>query len=181
MRVVVGRVGRAHGLRGEVTVEPRTDEPDVHFAAGSVLHTDPAAAGPLTVAAVRWHAGRPLLTFAGVGDRTAAEGLRGVLLEAERDPAERPDDPDEFYDHQLVGLSVHALPDRARVGEVTEVVHLPAQDLLAVRLDGGGEALVPFVSAIVPEVDLAARTLLVDPPGGLLSPADSGPQDAGEA
>ena len=115
--VVVGRLGRPHGIRGELTVEVRTDEPDLRLAAGSVLATDPAAAGPLTVTAARWHSGRLLLAFAGVADRTGAEALRGVLLQADIDPARVPEDPAEFYDHQLVGLPV-VLADGTAVGEL---------------------------------------------------------------
>lgn len=171
MQVAVGRIGRAHGLRGEVAVDPRTDAPEVRFASGASLTTEPAAAGPLTVSATRWHSGRLLVHFAGVPDRTAAEGLRGVRLYAEVDQAERPDDPDEFYDHQLVGLAVVTV-DGVLVGELAEVLHLPGHDVLSVRAPEGREVLVPFVSKIVPEVDLPARRIVVDPPAGLLDPPD---------
>lgn len=177
MIVTVGRIGRAHGIRGEVSVDVRTDSPDERFAEGMVLPTEPAAVGPLTVRRVRWHSGRLLVTFDGLADRTAAEALRGTYLLAEIADDESPDDPDEFYDHQLVGLrmvTVHG----TEVGTVREVIHTPAQDLLAVERDGGGEALVPFVAEIVPEVDVAASRVLVDPPKGLLdlAQADEGAQ-----
>jgi 16S rRNA processing protein RimM len=174
MLLVVGRVGRAHGLRGEVLVDVRTDEPELRLAPGAVLATDPGAAGPLTVAAGRVHSGRLLLHFSGVSDRTAAEALRGVLLLADVDPDALPDDDDEWYDHQLVGLDVVAL-DGSAVGEVREVLHLPGHDVLAVTRADGSEALIPFVSEIVPEVDVAANRLVVNPPPGLLAdePADS--------
>lgn len=186
MIVTVGRIGRAHGIRGEVTVEVRTDTPDERFADGVLLATEPATAGPLTVRGARWHRGRLLVSFEGVSDRNAAEPLRGVRLLAEIGAEEATTDPDEFYDHQLVGLSV---VDRtgADVGAVSEVIHLPGQDLLAVRLESGAEALVPFVAKIVPEVDLAARRIVIDPPPGLLEvtsvdSSESGRQsDAGEA
>jgi 16S rRNA processing protein RimM len=166
VRVVVARIARAHGIRGDVVLEVRTDEPDRRLQVGSVLLTTPAVAGPLTLQDVRDHSGRLLARFLGVDDRGAAEALRGVLLEAEVDPDERPEDPEEFYDHQLVGLSV---VDRSgtTLGRVADVVHLPGQDLLAVTRSDGGETLVPFVAAIVPTVDLTGGRLVVDPPGGL--------------
>ncbi|MEE1941851.1 ribosome maturation factor RimM [Streptomyces sp. TRM 70361] len=167
MQLVVARVGRAHGIRGEVTVEVRTDEPEVRLAPGAVLATDPASAGPLTVADGRVHSGRLLLRFEGVRDRTAAEALRNTLLIAEVDPEESPEDPDEYYDHQLIDLEV-VTRDGTAVGRIEEIAHLPYQDLLVVRRTDGGEALIPFVGEIVPEVDLAAQRAVVDPPPGLL-------------
>lgn len=167
MLLVVGRLGRPHGVRGEISVTLHTDEPDERFAVGSVLQTEPACAGPLTVRAVRWHGDRFLLRLAGVEDRSAAEALRGVLLHADVDPDARPADPEEFYDRALVGLAVVTVTG-APVGEVGEVVHLPGQDLLAVRRDGRPEALVPLVSAIVTQVDLPGARIVIDPPPGLL-------------
>ncbi len=170
MDVVIGRIGRAHGVRGEVAVDVRTDEPEQRFAVGVRLQTDPASAGPLTVAAARPHTGRLLVRFREVPDRNAAEGLRGVLLtvpatEVTADPA----DAEEFYDHQLVGLRVHDQTGIA-VGEVAGVLHTPAQDLLVVRREAGGEALVPFVSELVPTVDLEHGSLTVADRPGLLDP-----------
>ncbi|MDQ1615683.1 MAG: rRNA processing protein RimM [Actinomycetota bacterium] len=167
MQVVVGRIGRPHGLRGEVSVEVRTDDPERRLAPGLTLQTDPAVAGPLTIVTGRVHSGRLLLTFEGVGDRTGAEGLRGVLLLAEIDPDERPEDPEEFFDHQLVGLLVSTVEGEP-VGEVTEMLHLPGQDVLVLRRPDGREALVPFVMEIVPGVDLEGGRLVIDPPPGLL-------------
>jgi 16S rRNA processing protein RimM len=177
--VVIGRIGKPHGIRGEVTVELRTDEPDRRFATGAVVHTQTPQGGEpygpgrptvLTVRGTRWHQSRLLVSFEEVRDRTAAEVVRGLLLAVEVDPAESPEDPDEFYDHQLVGLDV-VTSEGAQVGEVTEIVHGPAQDLLSVRADDGREILVPFVAQLVPEVDLdAGRVVVVDSPG-LLSPA----------
>ncbi|HEX2314337.1 MAG TPA: ribosome maturation factor RimM [Thermomonospora sp.] len=165
-QVVIGRVGRPHGVRGEVTVDVRTDDPGSRFAPGAVLATDPEDAGPLTIEHARWHSGRLLLRFAGVGDRSAAEELRGTWLVV--DAADLPplDDPDEFHDRQLVGLAVLTTAG-TRVGTVAEVRH-HGQDLLVVARDGGDEALVPFVAAIVPEVDLAGHRIVIDPPPGLL-------------
>ncbi|WP_327681039.1 ribosome maturation factor RimM [Kitasatospora sp. NBC_00458] len=169
MQLVVGRIGRAHGIRGDVSVEVRTDEPELRLGPGAVLSTDPASAGPLTVESGKVHSGRLLLRFAGVKDRNAAEALRGTVLIAEVDPEERPDDPEEYYDHQLIGLDV-VLLDGTPVGELTEVVHLPYQDLLTVRKADGTEVLVPFVSRIVPVIDLENQRAVIDPPGGLIDP-----------
>jgi 16S rRNA processing protein RimM len=177
--VVVGRIGKPHGIRGEVSVELRTDEPDRRFAPGSVLRTQApqggAPHGPgrppaLTVRSTRWHQSRLLVCFEEVRDRNGAEAVRGLLLAVEVDPAESPEDPEEFYDHQLVGLAV-VTADGAAVGELVEVLHGPAQDLLSVRAGDGREILVPFVAQLVPEVDLGTgRVVVVDAPG-LLSPA----------
>jgi len=168
MQLVVGRVGRPHGIRGELTVHVHTDDPDLRFAAGSVLATEPAARGPLTVASSRWHSGRLLVTFVGHADRDSAEDLRGTLLVM--DSAEvAPAGPDEFHDHELVGLSVLTVAGEP-VGVVTDVLH-QGQDLLVISPPGApgrDQILVPFVAAIVPEVDVQAGRLVIDPPPGLL-------------
>lgn len=174
-QVVVGRVGRAHGVRGEITVELRTDQPERRFAPGSVLavETPDGAAHPVesvTVVGSRWHHGRLLVRFEGFRDRNAADALRGTVLLSDVEPGESPDDPEEFYDHQLVGLDVRTT-DGDDVGRVEAVVHGPGQDLLVVAT-GDGEALVPFVSALVPEVDLRAGRVVVADRPGLLAPAD---------
>lgn len=166
MEVVVGRIGRPHGVRGDVNVESRTDDPDRRFAPGTALVTDRADRQVLVVDGYRWHSGRLLLHFEGVTDRTAVESFRGVLLSTDVDPDETPGDPDEYYDHQLVGLAVVDSHGVA-VGTVREVVH-GAQDLLVVTRPGAGDAMVPFVRALVPEVDLAGGRLVVDLPDGLL-------------
>jgi 16S rRNA processing protein RimM len=173
MQIAIGQIARAHGIRGEVTVAVRTDEPDVRFVPGATLATEPPERGPLTVAATRWHSGRLLITFEGVADRNAAEDLRGTLLVLDSAQIPAPAEPDEFYDHQLIGLGVVTavgLP----VGEVTDVRH-HGQDLLVVRRGPGsaGEVLVPFVSAIVTEVDVPGGRLVIDPPPGLLDPAEA--------
>ena len=179
IEVVVGRIGKAHGVRGEVSVEPRTDEPARRFADGTVLATRtprgdaPRGAGrpaALRVVSTRWHQSRLLVTFAETPDRTAAEALGGLVLVADVDESETPDEPDEFYDHQLVGLAV-VTTDGRPVGEVAEVLHSGAQDLLVVSTSTGGEVLVPFVSALVPVVDVAAGRLEVEDRPGLLSAA----------
>jgi len=194
MQIAVGQVVRAHGIRGEVLVAVRTDEPGARFAPGSVLPTEPPERGPLTVAAARWHSGRLIVAFEGVGDRTAAEGLRGTLLILDSAQITSLSDPDEFYDHELIGLGVVTAAGDT-VGVVADVLH-HGQDLLVVRREGApgqvtpgqvtpgqvtpgsrgreaAEALVPFVSAIVTDVDVAAGRLVIDPPPGLLDPDEA--------
>jgi 16S rRNA processing protein RimM len=173
LMVVVGRVGRAHGVRGDVAVEVRTDDPERRFMPGARLRTSSSTAATPTVVTVetaRWHSGRLLLHLVGVDDRTAAESLRGVLLQVEVDPDETPADPEEFYDHQLVGLAV-VDRDGTAIGSVVDVLH-GAQDLLVVEHEaaasGAQRSLVPFVQVLVPEVDLDAGRLVVDLPDGLL-------------
>ncbi len=233
MQLVVGRVTRPHGVRGEVSVEVRTDDPDLRFAVGRVMATDPAAAGPLVVEAVRWHSGRLLIRFAGIDDRDQAEELRGTWLTLDSAEVGPTDDPDEFHDHELIGLAVVTTSGEP-VGRVTDVRHfgqdllviepaparsaagpdagpagvpdepapdeaapgepapdkaspdkagpIPTGPALAGRGPGGpalapraqpgnglrSELLVPFVAALVPEVDVAAGRLVIDPPPGLL-------------
>ncbi|WP_061296963.1 ribosome maturation factor RimM [Herbidospora cretacea] len=165
MQLVVGRIGRPHGVRGEVTVEVRTDEPGERFAPGTRLTTDPASRGPLTVEQARWHKGILLLTLEGVHGREGAEALRDTMLVI--DSAEIPpsDDPDEFHDHQLIGLAVVSAEGEP-LGEVSDVLH-HGQDLLVVKRPGRDDAYVPFVKALVPEVDVAAGRLVVTAPPGL--------------
>ena len=238
MQLVVGRVTRPHGVRGKVSVEVCTDDPDLRFAVGRVMATDPAAAGPLTVEAVRWHSGRLLIRFAGIGDRNQAEELRGTWLTLDSAEVGPTGDPDEFHDHELIGLAVVTTSGQP-VGRVTDVRHF-GQDLLVIepaparspagpqagpaetgaaekgaaevgpvptgpaqagRLGGpalaaraqprnvlGSELLVPFVAALVPEVDVAAGRLVIDPPPGLLelgtgdaNPAGANPAALGPA
>jgi 16S rRNA processing protein RimM len=168
--VVVGRIGRPHGVRGEVTVEVRTDDPELRFAPGSVLLTEPASRGPLSVAGRRWNSEILLLALEGpagsVDSREAAEELRGTELHVPVADLPELDDPESFYDHQLVGLAVR-LTDGTALGEVSAVRHEGAE-LLVVRRSDGGELLVPFVTAIVPTVDLDGGFVVVDPPEGLL-------------
>ena len=225
MQLVVGRITRPHGVRGEVSVEVRTDEPDRRFAVGRVLPTDPAAAGPLTVDSLRWHSGRLLIQFAGVTDRSQAEELRGTWLTLDSAEAGPSGDPDEFHDAELIGLAVVTTTGQP-VGRVTDVRHF-GQDLLVIEPGPAGssgssaapqggsagsgpsvagpaptgpagrgpalaargpargaprsELLVPFVAAIVPEVDVAAGRLVIDPPPGLLELAAGEPGPAGPA
>ena len=175
MRIVVGRVGRPHGIRGEVVIGVRTDEPDLRFAAGATVDAwsipdDDGGGGRLTVASARWHSGQLLVAFAGITDRTAAAALTGSWLSVDSSQLPEFPDPDEFRDHQLIGLAVRTLAGEP-VGMVTDVLHY-GQDLLVVRR-GDDECLVPFVKAIVPEVDLPGGVLVIDPPPGLLDPAQA--------
>ena len=168
--LLVARIGKPHGLRGEVTVQLHTDDPEARFPDGAVLVTRAAAGSgvprQLTVRSTRVHRGIWLIGFEEVPDRTGAESLRGTQLFVDAADVESGDDDDGWYEDELVGLSV-VTPDGAVVGEVTGLETRAVQDLIVVRLAGGGEALVPFVEQIVPEVDLAAGRLVVDPPPGL--------------
>jgi 16S rRNA processing protein RimM len=235
MQLVVGRVTRPHGVRGEVSVEVRTDDPDLRFAVGRVMATDPTAAGPLIVESVRWHSGRLLIRFADIADRNQAEDLRGTWLTLDSAEVGPTGDPDEFHDHELIGLAVVTTLGEP-VGRVTDVRHF-GQDLLVIepasarspagpgagtaevspagagaaeagaaevgpvptgpaqsgrgpggpaqvaraqpRNGLGSELLVPFVAAIVPEVDVAAGRLVIDPPPGLLELSTGEPGQAG--
>ncbi len=167
MQVNVGRIGRPHGIRGEVVVGVRTDEPEARFAVGARLDTDPPGRGPLTVAAVRWQSGELIVRFKGIKDRTVAGELGGTWLSIDSAALAPLDDPDEFRDHEIVGLTVRTAAGVV-VGEVTDVLH-HGQDLLAIKpASAGPEVLVPFVKAIVTDVDVAGGTLVIDPPPGLL-------------
>ncbi|MFF5974693.1 ribosome maturation factor RimM [Streptomyces sp. NPDC012769] len=167
MQLVVARIGRAHGIKGEVTVEVRTDEPELRLGPGAVLHTDPASAGPLTIETGRVHSGRLLLRFEGVKDRNAAEALRNILLIADVDPDELPEEEDEYYDHQLMDLDV-VLADGTEIGVISEISHLPSQDLFIVERPDGTEVMIPFVSTIVTEIDLENQRAVIAPPPGLI-------------
>ncbi len=174
IEVVVGRIGKPHGLRGEVTIDVRTDEPDRRFADGVVLAARPPAgsASPLravTVESTRWHQQVLLARFAEIGDRNSAEAARGIVLHATLTPGESPEDPEEFYDHQLVGLAAYD-EGGERLGELTAVTHGAAQDLLTIRTPDGRDTLVPFVVALVPEVDVAGGRIVIADRPGLVAP-----------
>jgi 16S rRNA processing protein RimM len=189
MQLVIGSVVRAHGVRGEVVVAVTTDEPQDRYVVGSVLETDPTTAGPLTIEGLRVHTSsgvdRLLVAFEGVEDRDSAERLRGVKLLVDADDIEPSDDPDEFHDFQLIGLAVHvgeapavgeaaaagedpAAAGGERIGEIVRVDHGPGADMLIVARPDGRQTLVPFVTAIVPTVDVAAGRVVITPPDGLL-------------
>lgn len=167
--VAVGRVGKAHGIRGDAFVEPWTDAPDERFSPGARLSTEPADRGPLTVESARQHSGKLVVHFAGVDDRNAIEALRGTVLLVPASARPPIEDPDEFYDTDLIGLNVRTVDGQA-LGPVTDVLHSPAGSLLAIALtaEAGREVLVPFRTEFVPTVDLAAGIAEVDPPDGLL-------------
>ncbi|MFD9958502.1 ribosome maturation factor RimM [Amycolatopsis sp. NPDC058986] len=168
MDVVVGRVAKAHGIRGELAVDVRTDSPERRFAIGAVVTTKlrDGSSRALTVAAAREHSGRLLVRFEEVLTRDVAETLRGAMLFADTDALPPIEDPDEFYDHELAGLRAE-LTDGSVVGKVVEVVHSPGGELLELDRDGDS-VLVPFVKAIVPLVDVAGGRVVLDPPEGLL-------------
>ncbi len=175
-RLVVGRIVKPHGVRGEFVVEVRTDSPEQRFVPGAVLGVRRGGAArasdpeTLTLVAARPHDGRQLVYAEGVEGREAAESLRGALLTVSAEELEPTQDPEEFHDHELEGLRV-VLTDGDVVGTVDEVLHSPAGELLQVRTSGGGQVLVPFVSAIVPAVDPDEGRIVVDPPEGLLDEA----------
>lgn len=165
MLLTVARIGRAHGLRGEVALDVRTDAPDERLAVGSVLATDPPSAGPLTIARTRVQHGRWIVTFDEARDRTAAEALNGVQLVVDADDE---GDEDAWYPHELAGLRAEGTDGRL-LGEVVGLEHAPAHDVLVLRETGGQRTLVPFVRAIVPVVDVPGGRVVLDPPGGLLA------------
>ncbi|WP_433202016.1 ribosome maturation factor RimM [Nocardia sp. CA-107356] len=173
MELVVGRVAKSHGVRGELVVEVRTDDPDARFAPGVRLRGRAARAKEVrefTVESAREHSGRLLVQLVGVSDRTAADALRGTLFVVDSADLPPSEDPDEYYDHELEDLTVQ-LTDGTVVGKVTEVLHSAAGELLSVRAaDDGREILIPFVTAIVPTVSLADGLVVIDPPEGLLDP-----------
>ncbi|MEU4421007.1 ribosome maturation factor RimM [Actinoplanes sp. NPDC024001] len=183
--LVVGQIGKPHGIRGEVSVVVRTDEPEERFTTGSVFITEvprdrrvstgPAAAPgvpfevpeQLVLESIRWHQGRGIAQFEGIHDRNVAEAMRGVYLQVDSADLAPPEDPEEFHDHQLIGLRVESV-DGSSLGTVQRIEHAPASDLIVLAKSGGGTALIPFVTAMVPTVDLAGGRVVVDLPEGLL-------------
>lgn len=179
----VGRLVKAHGLKGALKLELYTDDPEGRFVPGAtftlqVPESSPWHGKPLTVREFRWMNSHPVAFFQGVDDRTAAEELVRAILWIDQDAATTTSEENAWYDHQLVGLDV--VRDGQVVGRVIRVDHFPAQDLLIVRPTGAkdGEILVPFVSAIVPEVDIEGGRVVVTPPAGLFEdlPADDEPE-----
>jgi 16S rRNA processing protein RimM len=169
--LLVGIVARAHGLRGELVVEVRTDSPEERFAPGAVLSARRTGAPDttLTVAAARPHSGRLLVRFAEAFDRDTAEALRGTKLLVSTADLPPTGDDDEFHVHQLEGLRAE-LADGSAVGVVREVVLGPGGELLVLARPDLPDALVPFVRAIVPTVDLDGGRVVLTPPEGLLDP-----------
>lgn len=164
-RVIVGRIGKPHGIRGEVSLELRTDEPEVRFAPGSLVYSEAEPKKSFTVQSTRWHAGKLLVVFKELGDRNAAEAARNTILQVIVDPAELPVGDDEFYDRQLIGLVVEQ--DQVAIGEIVDILHLPGQDVLQIELDAGGEMLLPFIEQFVPEINFAGGFVIINPPAGL--------------
>jgi 16S rRNA processing protein RimM len=165
----VGRLTKAHGLKGAIKLELFTDDPERRFVPGAVFTlqvptTSPWHGKTLELAELRWYNGHPVGFFVGVPDRTAAESLAKAILWIDHDMSETTDEEDAWFDHQLVGLAV--IRDGVRIGTMTQIDHLSAQDLLHVSTESG-EVLVPFVKAIVPSVDVAGGTITVTPPPGL--------------
>ena len=165
MQLTVARIGRAHGLRGEVALDLRTDAPAERLVVGAVLETAPVALGPLTISVVRTLHDKWFVTFAQAQDRSAAERLRGVelLVEASEDVEE-----DAWYPHELAGLRAEHVDGRV-LGTIAGLEHLPAHDMLVLVETSGARTLVPFVRAIVPVVDVPGGRVVLDPPGGLLA------------
>ena len=166
----VGRLVKAHGLKGALKLELYTDDPEGRFTPGAsftlqVPESSPWHGKSLTVREFRWMNSHPVAFFDGVEDRSGAEELVRAILWIDQDDEDIVVEDDAWYDHQLIGLDV--VRDEQVVGRVIRVEHFPAQDLLIVRLSGDREVLVPFVKAIVPEVDIASGRILVTPPPGL--------------
>jgi 16S rRNA processing protein RimM len=160
MRLLVGRIGRAHGILGEATIEVRTDEPDRRFAIGGTVQTD--SNGDLKIISGRVHNGILLLGFEGITDRNGIEKLRNTMLYADVDINESNDDEDEYHVMQLIGCAA-VLESGQTFGEITDVINLPGQDLLAIKT-AQGEQLIPFVHQLVPTVDIANKKVVVIPP-----------------
>ena len=165
MELTVAKIGRAHGLRGEVALDLRTDTPELRFAVGETLRTVPASAGPLTVTSTRIQNGRWHVQFAELTDRTSAEDARGTELVVDADAS---DEEDAWYPHELAGLRAE-LVDGTEVGTITGLEHMPAHDVLLLEETDGTRTLVPFTRAFVPVVDVPGGRVVLDPPGGLLA------------
>ncbi len=184
----VGRLVKAHGLKGALKLELYTDDPEGRFTPGAtftlqVPEASPWHGKPLTVREFRWMNSHPVAFFEDVDDREGAESLVRAILWIDQDSEAAPDEDEAWYDHQLVGLDV--VRDDAVIGRVVRVDHLPSQDMLIVRPAGSGssdaEILVPFVKAIVPEVDVRAGRVVVTPPPGLFEDLVDDDSDAPEA
>jgi 16S rRNA processing protein RimM len=174
MKVTVARIGRAVGLKGEVALDVRTDVPERRLVAGARFETDPPDAGPLTLTLVRQQSGRWIATFEQIADRDAAESARGIELVID---AAESDEEDAWYVHELMGLRAER-PDGEVVGEVVDLLDLPAHDVLVVRQPDGFRAMIPFIEAFVPTVDVRGGRVIVTPPHGLLSGEE--PENTGE-
>jgi 16S rRNA processing protein RimM len=180
MQLQVARIGKPHGIRGEVTVQVLTDAPGNRFVPGTLFVVEPASAGPLTVISARWNKDILLLAFEGIETRNQAETLRGAKLFIETEELEDEDEDEGWYEHELVGLDVRV--GGKVVGKVSGLNTLPVQDLLVVTSTDGKEILIPFVEQIVPEVNVAEKFVLVTPPAGLFEVnAEEAGEEASEA
>ncbi|WP_211881262.1 ribosome maturation factor RimM [Pseudarthrobacter albicanus] len=175
MQLQVARIGKPHGIRGEVTVQVLTDAPGDRFVPGTRFVVEPASAGPLTILGARWNKDILLLAFEEIETRNEAETLRGAKLFIETEELDEDDDDEGWYEHELVGLDVRV--GGKVVGKVSGLNTLPVQDLLVVTSTDGKEILIPFVEQIVPEVNVAEKFVLVTPPPGLF---EVNAEEAGE-
>jgi 16S rRNA processing protein RimM len=176
MQLQVARIGKPHGIRGEVTVQVLTDAPGDRFVPGTEFVVEPASVGPLTVHSARWNKDILLLAFEEIETRNEAETLRGAKLFIETEELEDNDD-EGWYEHELVGLEARV--GSQVVGKVSGLNTMPVQDLLVVTTPDGKEILIPFVEAIVPEVNVAEGYVLVTPPAGLFEiNVEAGTEDA---
>lgn len=165
----VGRLTKAHGLKGAIKVELYTDAPEKRFVPGAVFSLQVPTSSrwhgkTLELNELKWYNSHAVAFFKGVSDRTEAESLIKAILWIDQDLAEASEEEDAWFDHQLVGLRV--IRDGVEVGTVSQIDHFPAQDLLTVAT-ASGDVLVPFVKAIVTSVDVTAGTMTVTPPNGL--------------
>ena len=165
----VGRLTKAHGLKGAIKLELYTDEPEKRFVPGAVFSLQVPADSPwhgktIELTELRWYNSHPVGFFKGIDDRTAAETIIKAILWVDHDTDQLPEEPDAWYDHQLTGLTV--VRDGVEVGTVSAVEHLPSQDLLVIKT-AQGDVMLPFVKALVPDVDFTAGTMTITPPGGL--------------
>lgn len=165
----VGRLTKAHGLKGAIKVELYTDAPEQRFVPGAVFTLQVPTSSPwhgktIELIELKWYNSHPVAFFKDVSDRSAAETLIKAILWIDHDVNEVPEEEDAWFDHQLIGLTV--IRDGAAIGTIAAIDHLPAQDLLTVKTEAG-DVLVPFVKAIVSAVDITAGTLTVTPPLGL--------------
>lgn len=174
--VQVGTIGKTHGLRGEVAINPDTDFPDTRFAPGAALLVKRGnALETLTIATVRFHKGRPLVTFTGVATIEQAEALGRPALWVRA--SDRPAAPaGQFYHDALIGCRVETVAGDA-VGDVTRIDEtggVPLLVVVAAAPDGGDgsqgrdEVLIPLAESICRVIDPAARRIVIDPPDGLL-------------
>ena len=173
----VGRLLKAHGLKGAIKLELYTDSPKERFQIGAVLELQVPEESPwfgkfVTVADLKWYNTHPVIFLEGISDREAAEGLIKAILLVDQPLDVSPQEPDAWYDHQLAGLKV--VRAGVEIGILTRVDHMPAQDLLIIKT-ANGDVLLPFVKAFVPKVDVSAGLIEITPPGGLfeeIEPAD---------